>query len=154
MRNRIILLAVFFFGFGLPSVFAQEWTPAQKEVWKNVNDYWALLAKGDMNGFFDYMHPDYVGWDNDSPVPSTKEESRKWITYRMQGMKMPLWVIKPLAIKIYGNVAFVHYYYSFIEESPDGKKKSENGRWTDILLKQDAKWVMIGDHGGSDKEED
>jgi hypothetical protein len=36
----------------------------------------------------------------------------------------------------------------------DGKKEAENGRWTDILMKQGTKWVMIGDNGGSAKKED
>lgn len=31
--------------------------------------------------------------------------------------------------------------------------KLESGRWTDILLKQGNKWVITGDHGGSDKPE-
>jgi hypothetical protein len=31
----------------------------------------------------------------------------------------------------------------------EGKENNESGRWTDILLKQGDKWVMIGDSGGS-----
>jgi len=153
MKNRIVLTIALIFGLGLSSVFAQEWSAAQKEIWKNVNDYWALMAKGDLNGFMDYFHADYIGWDNSAVLPSTKEESRKWLAYAYQGVKIPVYEIKPLAIKIYGDVAFVHYYYSIAKESQDGKKKSESGRWTDILLKQGNKWVMIGDHGGSDKPE-
>ena len=140
------------FGIGLSTVFAQDWSAAQKEVWKNVNDYWGFLAKGDVNGFADYVHADYVGWDANTPLPNTKEESKKELTYYMQGTKMPLFSIKPLTIKIYGDVAFVHYYYSYLQEMPEGKKRSEQGRWTDILLKQGSKWVLIGDHGGSDKD--
>jgi ketosteroid isomerase-like protein len=153
MKNRIALLVILFFGIGLSTLFAQEWTAAQKEVWKNVNDYWSLLAKGDVNGFAEYVHPDYIGWDDNSPLPATKEESKKELTYYMQGTKMPLFTIKPLAIKIYGDVAFVHYYFSYVQEMQDGKKKSEKGRWTDILLKQGTRWVLIGDNGGSGKED-
>ncbi len=28
------------------------------------------------------------------------------------------------------------------------------GRWTDLLKKQGDKWVMIGDHGGPDDDDD
>jgi len=28
------------------------------------------------------------------------------------------------------------------------KKEWEKGRWTDILMKKDGKWMMVGDHGG------
>jgi ketosteroid isomerase-like protein len=138
---------------GLSNLNAQEWSPAQKDVWKNVNDYWAQMAKGDVSGFMEYFHPDYSGWENGEKLPSNKEETRKWITYGFQGVKIPLYEIKPLSIKIYGDVAFVHYYYTTVKEMPDGKKKVETGRWTDILLKQGNKWVLIGDHGGEDKKE-
>jgi ketosteroid isomerase-like protein len=151
-KYRIIPVLLLFFGLGISTVFAQDWNAAQKEVWKNVNDYWALMAKGDVNGFMDYFHQDYMGWDNDSRVPQNKEETKKWISYAYQGVKIPVYEIQPLAIKIYGDVAFVHYFYSMAREI-DGKKSMENGRWTDILMKQGTKWVLIGDHGGADKSD-
>jgi ketosteroid isomerase-like protein len=147
------LLFFILVGLGSASVKAQDWSPAQKEVWKNVTDYWALLAKGDVSGFLDYIHKDYLGWDNDSELPGTKEESQKWLEYMMQGTKFPVYELKPLGIKVYGDVAFVHYDYSLVREK-DGKKNMEKGRWTDIMMKQGSKWVMIGDHGGSVKKED
>jgi len=149
--NKMVPVLILLLGLGFNSVFAQEWNSAQKEVWKNVNDYWALMAKGDINGFMEYFHADYMGWDNDSKVPSAKEDNRKWLNYWMQGVKIPVYQIDPLTIKIYGDIAFVHYYYSFVRER-DGKKETESGRWTDILMKQGGKWVLIGDHGGSDKK--
>ena len=153
MKNKIVLTTALFFVLGLSSVFAQEWSAAQKEIWINVNAYWALMAKGDINGFLEYFHSDYIGWDKNSPLPSTKEQSKKWIIYSYQGVKIPVYEIDPVAIKIYGDVAFVDYYYAMAKETADGKKSAESGRWTDILLKQGNKWVMIGDHGGSDKKE-
>ena len=140
-----------FFMTGATVVNAQEWSAAQKEVWKNVNDYWGVMAKGDLNGFFEYFSPDYIGWDDGSLLPSTKEESKKVFTYFYTGVKIPLYEIKPLAIVIHGDFAFVDYVYFMITEA-DGKKKSEKGRWTDILAKSGNKWLMIGDHGGATPE--
>lgn len=153
MKKKIILTATLILGLGLSSVFAQEWTPAQKEIWKNVNTYWDLLAKGDINGFLGYFHPDYIGWQNGDPTPTTFDETKKWITYTYKGVKIPVFTLKPLAIKIYGDVAFVDYEFFMAKEYPDGKKSMEGGNWTDILLKQGNKWVMIGDHGGVIKKE-
>ena len=34
MKNRIVLTIALIFGLGLSSVFAQEWSAAQKEIWK------------------------------------------------------------------------------------------------------------------------
>ena len=152
MKNRIMLALALIFSLGVSSGFAQDWSPAQKEVWKNVNDYWAVMAKGDLNGFLDYFHADYSGWENDSPLPSNKEESKKWLTYAYQGTKILIYEIKPVGIKIFGDVAIVNYYYTMVKESQEGKKNAESGRWTDILLRQGNKWQLIGDHGGSDKK--
>jgi ketosteroid isomerase-like protein len=151
IKITLLIIVIMVAGSGFRSLQAQEWSPAQKEVWKNVNDYWTLMAKGDVKGFMEYFHPDYIGWDYDSPNPMTKTETSKWLEFFTQGQKFPFWDIKPLAIKVYGDVAFVHYYYSRVAESTDGKKSTENGRWTDILLKQNGRWVLIGDHGGNEK---
>ena len=130
---------------------AQEWSAAQQEVWKNVNDYWALMAKGDLNGFLEYFHTDYLGWEDNSPLPSTKQDVQKWMQIEMTGNKVLAYDIKPVGIKVHGDFAFADYYYSLLTEM-DGKKKSEEGRWTDILMKQGGKWLIIGDNGGESKK--
>ena len=56
--------------------------------------------------------------------------------------------IQPAAIKIHGNVAFVHYHYVQVVKDAAGKDKETSGRWTDILMKQGDKWLLIGDNGG------
>jgi ketosteroid isomerase-like protein len=150
MRTRnIIIVMLFFFGFGVSESRAQEWSAVQKEVWKNVNDYWALLAKGDVANFVTYFHTDYIGWDDNDAVPGNLEESKKMLNYFVAGTKFPFYSIQPLAIKVYGDFAFVHYIFSYVKEGADGKKSFEKGRWTDILMKQGNRWVMIGDHGGT-----
>ncbi len=127
---------------------AQEWSPAQKEVWKNVETYWDLVAKGDLEGFLSYMHPDYRGWSYQSPVPATKETARKFLTHELATTKTIVFQITPVAIQVHGDFAFVAYYYTEITKDAEGKTKTRQGRWLDILMKQGERWVMIGDHGG------
>jgi ketosteroid isomerase-like protein len=129
-------------------VAAQEWSAAQKDVWKNVESYWSLMAQGNLEGFMEYFHPDYRGWDYQNALPSTKASSKKFLEYGLKSTKTLVYDITPVAIQIYGNFAFVHYYYSTIEKEVEGKARMASGRWTDILMKQGDKWVMIGDHGG------
>jgi ketosteroid isomerase-like protein len=134
---------------------AQEWSSAQKEVLKVVNDYWAVMAKGDIAGFYEYFSPDYLGWDDGSPLPSTRAEAQKWLQYFTQGQKISFYEVKPVGIRVFGDFGYVHYYYTMVIEK-DGKKKVESGRWTDILMKQGGKWLCVGDHGGEPprKQED
>ena len=133
------------------SASAQEWSSQQKEVWKTVSDYWAVMAKGDINGFLNYFHDDYSGWGYDMKVPGNKEDARKWLTFGAQSKKVLIYDIKPLSISVMDNFAFVHYYYTMVSES-DGKKKPDEGRWTDILVRQGGKWLLLGDHGGEEKD--
>jgi ketosteroid isomerase-like protein len=133
---------------------AQEWSAAQKEVWKNIEAYWKLGAEENLDGFLSYFHDDYVGWSNRAPLPGTKAEIRKWIEHDFKRGDTVIYELKPVTVKIHGNVAFAHYYYSQIIKDTDGKEKTEAGRWTDILIKQGDKWVLIGDHGGRDMSDD
>ena len=129
-------------------LFAQEWSAAQKEVWKNVESYWVLYAAGDTEGFMAYLHPDYVGWGIGDAIPSNKEVARKFVAHSHKTATTLLYDIQPVAIKIHGNIAIAHYYWKDVIKDAEGKEKVVSGRWTDILMKQSDKWVLIGDSGG------
>jgi ketosteroid isomerase-like protein len=151
MKVRIISLTLIVLAMFLCSgVFAQQWSDAQKEVWKNVETYWDFAAKGDTEGFLSYFHSDFSGWINSAALPHDRATREKFIRFYNPKSKTLLYDIEPLAIKIHGNVAIVHYTYTEVFKYEDEKEQSEQGRWTDILMKQGNKWVMIGDHGGPD----
>ena len=130
-------------------LFGQEWSEEQKEVWKNVETYNHLYVKGDLEGFMSYFHDDFIGWSNQNALPQNKAKVRKIMVHEYKTTKTLISDIQPVAIKIHDNVAIVQYYYSLVLQDAEGKEKNDNGRWTDILMKQGDKWVMIGDHGGS-----
>ena len=153
MKTRIITL--FFTCLAMlvsTHLSAQEWSTEQKEVWKNVETYWDLARKGDIEGVLVYLHNDFSGWNNLSPLPDDRATRVKYIKFYWPKSKSLFSDVQPLAIKIHGNVAIVHYSYTTVSKSGDEKEKTEQGRWTDILLKQGDKWVMIGDHGGATSE--
>ncbi len=33
------------------------------------------------------------------------------------------------------------------------KEDRSSGKWTDILMKKDGKWMLVGDHGGEIKND-
>jgi len=130
------------------NTFAQEWSAAQKDVWASVEAYWAFDAQGKTKEFLEYFDPDYAGWYNKNALPSTKASSTKFITYGHKATKTVVYDIQPVAIKLHGQFAFVHYYYSQVTKNAEGKDEPNAGRWTDILTKRGDKWVLIGDSGG------
>ncbi len=147
-KTILVVLMLCFATQAWTPLFAQEWSAAQKEVWKNVEAYWTLEMQGDLEGFMSYFHDDYRGWEYDSAFPYDKPAVRRFVGHAMQTTKTLVQEIKPVAIQIHGNVAFVDYYYDRVVKDAEGKEKLHSGRWTDILMKQGDRWVLIGDHGG------
>jgi ketosteroid isomerase-like protein len=147
MRKLSVAVAAFLV-LVTPMVHAQEWSAEQKDVWKNVQTYWALYDAGNLEGYLSYFHNDYLGWSYRSPLPMDKASMKKFVEYDMKTSKPILSNIKPVAIGVFGNVAYADYYYTVMYKDAEGKTQSESGRWTDILMKQGDKWVLIGDHGG------
>jgi len=149
-KITIIFLALSFIVFSTVPLAAQEWSDKQLEVWKNVQTYWDLDAKQDLDGFMSYFHEDYIGWSKESFFPGNKASLRKWLAEIYKNTKVIVTDLSPQAIQIFDDVAIVHYFYSQMTEDKEGKRTYVKGRWTDILKKQGEKWVLIGDQGGRD----
>ena len=147
--TKSILIVLCITLLGSAQLFGQEWSAEQKEVWKNVETYWDLGFKEDLEGFMGYIHDDYSGWWNGNALPINKTSIRKEVIHKNETTQDLFYNIQPVAIKIHGNVAIVHYYYSEVFKDVEGKEQNDSGRWTDILMKQGDKWILIGDHGGS-----
>ena len=147
--SSLLVIGLILVAMAIPAS-AQEWSAAQKEVWKNVQTYWDLEAKHDLDGFMGYFHEDYVGWSKRSSFPGNKAQVRKWVAESHKNSKTIITDLSPLTINIFEDVAIVHYYYSQLTENKEGKRTNEKGRWTDVLMKQGNKWVLIGDQGGQD----
>jgi ketosteroid isomerase-like protein len=128
---------------------AQEWSAQQQEVWSHVETYWDLYAKEDVDGFLAYLHEDFRGWTYGAPLPRDKAYMESNMPQGFATSETILYDIKPVAIQVQGQVAVVHYYYERTYMNASGEQLRDSGRWTDVLLRQDDRWIMIADHGGS-----
>ena len=135
-------------------ITAQEWSAEQKDVWKNVEAYWYLAAKGDLDGFVSYFHESFMGWNYGAPATSTKSSREKLIKFFAPQNKTLFYNLTPVGIWVQGKFAFVDYHYMEVTENKDGKRDTDIGRWTDILIKDGGRWVMVGDHGGQTNSDD
>ncbi len=131
------------------SSFAQQWSDAQKDVWAGVEKYWQVSSSGDAAGFMNYFDDSYMGWSNQSRVPMSKANTGKWVMQDAKDNSVIVYSITPLTIWVKGDFAYVHYTYAELDENKETKKRtSVGGTWTDILMKENGKWILIGDHGG------
>lgn len=129
-------------------ILAQQWSDEQKEVWKTVETYNEIGSKGDVQGFLSCFDESYAGWSYIMDAPNDKSIVKKAVKYWFPNSKSLYYTLTPAKIWVSGDYAFVHYYYTQYTEDNDGKKEWEKGRWTDILMKKNGKWIIVGDHGG------
>ena len=151
MKKLFACSFLFLFLFATNIISAQQWTNEQKEVWKVVETYSALASSHNLNEFMIYFDDSYWGWDYSDPAPLNKAKTMELVNYWWNKHKAGYYIITPAKIWVNGNYAYVHYYYSAANETNDGKPTSTKGRWTDILMKIDGKWLIVGDHGGETK---
>jgi hypothetical protein len=131
------------------SAHTQEWSPRQQEVWSNVQVYWDHFAKEDLEGFLSYLHDDFRGWSYGTALPRDKAYVEKTMPQAFATSETILYDIRPVAIQVHDGTAIVHYYYERTYMDDSGTQRSDSGRWTDVLVPQGDRWVMIADHGGS-----
>jgi hypothetical protein len=160
MKKFTLILPLLCAALSFQTASSQMWSDQQKEVWKNVEDYWAISSGENAMDFIDVFHDDFVGWDLDETVPSDKATRAKYIRKFWPMMKTEFYNLKPLSIRVYGDVAVVHYLYHMILVPNEGMEemglemKEENGRWTDVLMKDGGQWKLIADAGGEIEEND
>ncbi len=152
MRYALAVFAAVVIVCNASPASAQEWSAEQMEVWRNVETYWSLYAEEDLEGFMSYFHDEFLGWVQGERVPTNKADRRTSLVRGFETGDLEWYSLKPVGIKVHGNVAIVHYLYTTTTRSAEGDQESVTGAWTDILMKQGNKWVMIGDAGGSVSE--
>lgn len=131
------------------NVSAQQWSSEQQEVWTGVEKYWDAASQGNAQEYLSYFDESYLGWNNQSRVPQSKGNTEKWIENDLKNNSNVLYTITPLNIWVKDNFAFAHYTYAQLNKNNEtGKTTPSAGIWTDILMKKNGKWVLIGDHGG------
>ena len=132
-------------------VVAHEWSDAEMEVLKQMEESYEMWAKQDIEGFLNYIHDDYCGWHYESAVTQKKSSFVNMANHYFPKSEVIFYEMTPLEVQILDDVAIVHYYFYFLIKDSEGKDQSSRSRYTDILLKENDKWLLISDHGGEVK---
>lgn len=126
---------------------AQQWTAAQQEVWEFEEACWATQ---DLEVAMACFHDDFVGWGTNSTLPTSKADRRPFFARSFETEDMVFLHLKPLSIKVHGDVAIVLYLATVTTKNKaSGKETTVTERWTDICLKEGDGWTWIADHGGA-----
>jgi len=121
---------------------------AEKEVWKTVQTYYKASAAGDWEEYVSNFHPEFYGWHPGFGVPDNYKHRTDALKGHFKNTKTLEYSIKLHAINIHNNVAIVQY-----TNDKTGEKSSGKMDWTDILVKENGKWLLVADHGTPGKKQ-
>lgn len=147
--RRTALAIVALVGFaGSPAAEAQEWSPAQKEVWKAVSEMNARFYGGDMAGLYEFIDRDFVWWNTANDVPGDFESARKGDgAYWSHARKWLHGSCVPLTIQAYDTFAVVNTYCRGHREAAPGQDPQwEAVRILYVMRKKDGRWLQTANY--------
>lgn len=126
--------------------FAQEWSPAQKEIISFIETNWKNLAEKKTDKFMESIHPQFQGIVDWRELPIDREILKNGIDRIALTKEVISYKIEPYDINIQNDVVIVQYRCDMTELDENKNKVSMVFRYTDILIKVDGKWLIVGVH--------
>jgi hypothetical protein len=155
MTHRIVALAsgVLAF-FALTHIAAaQQWSAEQQEIWKFEQQQWAMSKAKDLSWIDTMVHDNMKYWDTGAPMPRDKSSLKHWSRFDAENGTTLEQELFPISATITGNIAVVQYHYMVANETYKKEREIITGHYTDILIKENGRWMFIAWSGGQDKKE-
>ena len=139
MRGIILFLLIGVVFFETPT-HGEEWTAVQKEIWELEKARWNALTHGDLDGFVKYHHEDGAFWPYWADKPLNLEKFKAYL----QQFKFYSANLQPESIKVFGNIAIVQYTSEYRVTQYGVSIVVVKSRFTEIRMKQNGIWQVIG----------
>lgn len=132
---------------------AQNWTAEQQEVIDQIKSCWDAWVKALGEKNYDIWaeacpcDEDAVGWSASEGAPLIVQEYWK---RSITGGLVPWfnkinWIdLRPISIKIDGDVALVHFYGVWVVEDYKGEAFQLESKRFEVFRKKDGQWTVIG----------
>jgi len=140
-----ILLTIF-----AGTAFAQSWSAEQQEIWKVEEQQWKMAAAKDLGWMDSMVHPNMRYWETGDPMPRDRASLKRWGRFSTENSTVLEQEIFPVSVTITGNLAVVQYHYMVASEDHKKERKTVTGHYTDVLIKENGRWLFIAWAGGDD----
>ncbi len=129
----------------LASWVPPDWDKKQKEVWNCVETHWDHLINRRVDEFLKYIHPDMMGYGHESPISVDRPWLEKWVGFWTKNTRIAICELRPVQIKIHGDIAILQYFIFTVEIGHEGGKRVVR-RYTMTWKKGKDCWQVIGSH--------
>ena len=137
--TRLISLVLLTTAFSAPIV-ALELDDRQSSVWEMEEAYWRYVSSGNVEEYVALWHDDFVGWPCSSWTPTGKTDIGAWVERIRDNNWTLTYELQPEAIRLFGDVAIVHYAAEYVFDFGDGTTQGV-GEWRKFT----HTWMQIGD---------
>lgn len=111
-----------------------RWSAAERGAWAAVERGWEALRAEDVERFMATFHPRFLGWNMSRPAPLDVGAERRGTEKFLAEYDWVDYAIVPVAIRIVGDDAIVHYRYrEVVRPAAGGAESREEGRATQVL---------------------
>ena len=126
-----------------------DFSPEQRELWARVDALWAWSRDGDAGRIRAALHPRYVGWDLNAPLPHDRDDAVRSVSGEAPSLRT--YELHPLSVQVYdARVGVVHYTYAATVGAGGEPPATITGRWSEVYLKEDGVWNLVSVSGRPD----
>lgn len=116
-------------------------------LWSRVKELWECSLERDFQAIDKAIHPNYTGWDNKSLVPHDRSYAIHSVTDNSSSLLD--YQLHPLGVTVYDHQAGIaNYRYQARISDRQKNVRIIKGRWTEVYLREEQTWILIGVHGG------
>ncbi|MCR4337081.1 MAG: nuclear transport factor 2 family protein [Candidatus Omnitrophica bacterium] len=131
----------------LTSWIPAHWNDRQREVWQNLDNHWQCLIGKKVEEFLKYIHPDFIGYGHESPLPVDRPWLEKWVGFWTKSTEIVICELRPIDLRFHGDdIAILQYFIFTIETNPVDRGKRVIRRYTMTWKKSSDRWVVIASH--------
>lgn len=132
---------------------AENWSPEQQEIWKLEQQQWAMSKSKDLSWIDSMVHQNLRYWETGAPMPRDKASLKHWSRFESENSTTLEQELFPISATITGNIAVVQYHYVVATENLKKERSTITGHYTDVLVKENGRWMFIAWAGGQDKKD-
>ena len=148
MRN--LALAAALVVLALPgSVRAQHWTAEEQEIIDLNQGCWDAWALEDLEAMERICneHVDGRHWWTPESAPGIgwfSKNAERWAAVFHPLDEELYWEIRPLSVRIFGDVALIHFWATVTMRDEEGTRSTKNRKQLNIWQRINGRWTWIG----------
>lgn len=126
----------------------------QRRLWQQVEQLWELTresstAAPDLTAMRQAIHPAYRGWVDGRQATHDRDAAVRSIA---DAPPVHDYTLEPLGVTVYeGRTGVAHYAYTAqVRDRDTGSLATVRGRWTEVYVKRNGRWLLASVSGGPD----